>query len=133
MDRREQESFRELLRDLGRKVSAREERLKGDALRPSGALTEGSTINAPGDSGDMSVDQFQQDVSLGLLESENEVLAQVAAAIDRIDAGTFGTCADCGREIARERLQAVPYTPYCVDDARRREEAEDAAAGAATD
>jgi len=67
----------------------------------------------------MSVDQAQQDVSLALLENERQLLDQITAALRRIDAGTFGHCENCGREIARERLEALPYTPYCIECARR--------------
>ena len=33
--------------------------------------------------------------------------------LDRIHAGTFGTCVKCGEPIAIERLNAVPHTPFC--------------------
>ncbi|MBO3759338.1 TraR/DksA family transcriptional regulator [Ciceribacter sp. L1K23] len=43
---------------------------------------------------------------------ENELKA-IDAALDRIAAGTFGTCAKCGEPIGEARLHAVPYTPFC--------------------
>lgn len=39
---------------------------------------------------------------------------QVVAALQRLDAGTFGRCVECGMEIPAERLDDLPYTPYCV-------------------
>jgi RNA polymerase-binding transcription factor DksA len=113
--------YRQTLLTLGRRVRGEEEGLYGEALRPSGALAEGSTVNAPGDAGDVSVDQATQDVSLGLMANERQLLAQVTAALQRIDQGTYGKCVVCGRQIAKERLDALPYTPYCVDDARTAE------------
>src|SRR3954471_23728748 len=110
--------YRQTLLDLGRRMRGDEERLSGEALRPSGALAEGSTVNAPGDAGDVSVDQATQDVSLGLMANERQLLAQVTAALQRIDQGTYGKCVICGMDIGRERLDALPYTPYCVEDAR---------------
>jgi RNA polymerase-binding protein DksA len=59
------------------------------------------------------------------VESENdEVLEEfgqvgegelrgIDAALDRIDAGTFGTCVSCGEPISIDRLNAVPHTPFC--------------------
>jgi RNA polymerase-binding transcription factor DksA len=59
------------------------------------------------------------------VESENdEVLEEfgqvgegelrgIDAALDRIHAGTFGTCVSCGEPISVERLNAVPHTPFC--------------------
>lgn len=61
------------------------------------------------------------------VESENdEVLEEfgqvgegelrgIDAALDRIHAGTFGTCVSCGEPISVERLHAVPHTPFCKD------------------
>ncbi len=43
-------------------------------------------------------------------------LEQVQSALQRIENGTFGECIDCGRKIPEARLQAVPWTPYCVED-----------------
>jgi RNA polymerase-binding transcription factor DksA len=67
------------------------------------------------------VDASTQDVSLGLMANERQMLAQVTAALQRIDAGSYGKCVVCGKPIAKERLDALPYTPYCVDDARTTE------------
>ena len=36
------------------------------------------------------------------------------AALERIDAGTYGICAVCGEQIAEGRLEARPWTPYCI-------------------
>jgi RNA polymerase-binding transcription factor DksA len=120
--------YRDTLRALGRRLSRDEAQVAGEALRPSGALAEGSSVNAPGDAGDVSVDTDSQDVSLGLMANERHLLAQVTAALQRVEQGTFGTCTICGKSIGKERLAALPYTPYCVEDAREQE----AAGGGAT-
>src|SRR5438105_4562272 len=96
------QKYRKFLTDLGRRLSGDEAQLSGEALRPSGALAEGSTVNVPGDTADVSVDSATQEVSLGLMANERQLLAQVTAALQRIDAGTFGTCVVCGRPIAKE-------------------------------
>lgn len=41
-------------------------------------------------------------------------LAQIAAALHRVDAGTYGQCEDCGEPIDERRLRALPATPYCT-------------------
>jgi RNA polymerase-binding transcription factor DksA len=110
--------YREALLTLGRRLRGEEEVISEEAFRPSGAQSEGGTTNAPGDAGDVSVDSSTQDVSLGLMANERQLLAQVTAALQRIDQGTFGTCVVCGRAIEKERLAALPYTPYCLKDAR---------------
>ena len=40
-------------------------------------------------------------------------------ALERIRQGTYGRCESCGQDIARERLKAIPYTPLCIDCARK--------------
>jgi DnaK suppressor protein len=42
-------------------------------------------------------------------------LDDVEHALGRIDAGTYGTCERCGKEIALERLEAVPFARLCID------------------
>jgi DnaK suppressor protein len=43
-----------------------------------------------------------------------ETIAQIDAALARIDAGTYGTCAQCGTSIPEERLELRPFTATCV-------------------
>jgi RNA polymerase-binding transcription factor DksA len=121
VNREKMEDYRQTLLDIDSRVRANERAVTGDALRPSGTEAEGSTVSAPGDTGDRSVDQSQQDVALGLFETERLIRGQIAEALRRIDDGTFGRCTECGQEIDWERLQALPYTPYCLDCARRLE------------
>jgi len=41
-------------------------------------------------------------------------LEQVAGALRRVDAGSYGQCEDCGETIDERRLQAMPATPFCT-------------------
>ena len=43
-----------------------------------------------------------------------EELERIAAALRRVEAGTYGQCADCGEQIDERRLRALPATPYCT-------------------
>jgi RNA polymerase-binding transcription factor DksA len=63
------------------------------------------------------------DETLMMAMTADEQLAMVDAALDRIAAGTYGYCAECGGRIPVVRLEAIPATPSCVDcaaSARRR-------------
>jgi RNA polymerase-binding transcription factor DksA len=46
-------------------------------------------------------------------------LEEVAAAITRLDEGTYGTCEVCGVDINPARLEAMPATRFCIDHANR--------------
>ena len=55
-----------------------------------------------------------RDLEFALDEHETLELAQVAAALARIEAGTYGQCVDCGVEIPAERLQVAPAAARCI-------------------
>ena len=75
----------------------------------------------PSDMADVGTDAFEQEITLDLLGNENEVLEQIDAALKRIANGSFGKCEECGRGIAKARLDAMPYAALCVKCASRRE------------
>lgn len=52
----------------------------------------------------------------GIVEAEQATLAQVNAALQRLDEGKYGICARCGKPIPPRRLEAIPYAIYCVED-----------------
>lgn len=60
---------------------------------------------------------------LALEKAQESILNAVNAALDWTAAGTYGRCLTCGREIALERLDAVPYTAYCIECEREAEAA----------
>lgn len=47
------------------------------------------------------------------------LLIEVREALRRMENGTFGKCADCGQQIDSDRLNAIPWTPYCLNDQNR--------------
>jgi DnaK suppressor protein len=52
-----------------------------------------------------------------------ETLKQVRDALRRIDDSSYGMCIDCGRPIEPARLEAVPWTPYCLADQQKHDKA----------
>jgi DnaK suppressor protein len=61
---------------------------------------------------------FEQQRDLALRDRATQQLALVEAALARLDAGTFGRCLRCGKPIAPERLEALPWAEHCIDCAR---------------
>jgi RNA polymerase-binding transcription factor DksA len=125
MTQADRDRYQQQLVELGRRLKGEVQSLENQGLRTSGGEPSGNLSNAPVHMGDLSADTFAQEVTLGLLENKGQVLEEVAAAMERLRAGTFGQCQECGREIARLRLNAVPYTRYCMDCARRLEQSGD--------
>lgn len=64
---------------------------------------------------------LDREIDFTLEENSGQVLAEIEAALKRIESGTYGTCTTCGREIALERLEAYPWASLCIDDARDAE------------
>jgi DnaK suppressor protein len=74
------------------------------------------------DAGDLAhVDELKEEY-FALAETDSAILQQVRAALKRIDDGTFGTCVVDGGRIEEPRLQAVPWTPYCLKHQQELEE-----------
>ena len=63
-----------------------------------------------------------REIDYSLEENEARVLAAIDAALRRIDAGTYGQCERCGKEIEPGRLEALPWATLCIDDKRREEQ-----------
>jgi RNA polymerase-binding protein DksA len=72
---------------------------------------------------DSASETFMRELDDGLGENAEHVLAEIAAALQRIDDGSFGTCVVCGGPIGEERLEAIPYATHCIDDKRALERA----------
>ncbi len=56
-----------------------------------------------------------------LTEAQRREIAQIDAALARVEAGEYGICRDCGLEIDPRRLEALPYALLCTDCAQRAE------------
>lgn len=52
---------------------------------------------------------------LGLVETLKAQLDEIDVALDRVEAGSYGHCANCGNEIPPERLEVRPASILCVD------------------
>lgn len=73
------------------------------------------------DDGDWSVIDLSEDISLMKLDRHRKTLVKIDEALRKLREGTYGTCEDCGDEIAPERLRILPFAIYCRDCQERRE------------
>jgi DnaK suppressor protein len=101
------------VQEYKRRLLELETRLSARAARERERARE-QVIDSAADSGDVSV--ADQAVSEDFTEAELDatVLQQVRDALRRIDDGTFGRCVVDGGTIEPKRLEAVPWTPYCL-------------------
>ena len=71
-------------------------------------------MDSPGDAGDASLADEDESVAFTEGELDDTVLQQVREALGRIEDGTFGRCVVDGAPIEPKRLDAMPWTPYCL-------------------
>jgi YteA family regulatory protein len=64
---------------------------------------------------DLASENFERAKDFSLHEKNLLLLQRVEEALCKIAEGTYGICENCGRQIPEERLDAVPYTEYCLD------------------
>jgi RNA polymerase-binding transcription factor DksA len=122
MTAKEKKDFRKQLMDLGKRLRGEVANLENAALRTAGGEASGGLSNAPLHPADLGSDTFEQEVSLSLLQNENQQLGEIVAALRRLDDGTFGRCEECEQPISMERLQAAPYARLCIECARNAEQ-----------
>jgi RNA polymerase-binding protein DksA len=70
---------------------------------------------------DIGTDDYELQNTIGLMDSERKILMEIDDALRRIRDGAFGICEGSGEPIKKERLEAIPWTRYCVDCARLME------------
>ena len=71
--------------------------------------------------GDSATGTLDREIDYTLEGHSGQVLAQIDAALKRLDDGTYGTCVRCGRPIGEERLEARPWASLCIDCQREAE------------
>jgi RNA polymerase-binding transcription factor DksA len=71
--------------------------------------------------GDIGTETFEKERNVSLLEQVTDELAEIEAAFQRLERGTYGICEACGRPISDERLEVMPATRYCVEDQMKAE------------
>jgi DnaK suppressor protein len=121
MTKTEMKSYQDQLQALRDRHNGDVSHLADEALRRTGGGAAGNLSNMPIHMADLGTDNFEQEFTLSLMQNEEQLLEEIAAALDRIKQGSFGLCEECKAAIPKARLQAVPYARYCVDCARKLE------------
>lgn len=67
------------------------------------------------DLADKAASAYSKELNFSLSDGERNLLMQIDEAFVRMKAGNYGVCTNCGTTIGDKRLQAVPWTPFCID------------------
>ena len=107
------EGYRQRLRDEERGLQTQLTLLEGEA--------RGLDIEEVRDTTDTATSSELSEESLEESSRMSATLVQVREALQRIEAGTYGICAMCGRPIEPARLLAVPWASHCLEDQEKLE------------
>src|SRR5258708_239376 len=105
--------FRQRLLLLKRRLGGDLDPLREAPRRPVGGESSGLS-DVPLHPADIGTDNFDVELNLDLLENDAQLLVEVEDALARIEQGTFGFCENCHQAIPRRRLEALPYTRFCI-------------------
>ena len=110
----ETDRFRDMLLEERKRVEAALENLHEET---AGSLSEESGEETAYDNhlADTATETYDRELDYTLEENSGHVLAEIDAALKRIEEGTYGVCTNCGKEIPVERLEALPWATLCID------------------
>ena len=118
------ERVKQRLHDQERELLSDIRRLEGESRVWGEAEVRDSTDDATSSQG--ASESLQEDTLASL------TLIQIQDAIHRIEDGIFGRCIACGRQIEADRLEAIPWAPFCLEDQEKQDQALHAQQGGST-
>lgn len=118
LTKRDLDFYRKLLREKRAEILGDVESLKTDALDNAAG---GNLSNMPLHMADVGSDSYEQEFTLGLMESERKLLEEIHEALKRIDKGVYGVCLTRGVPINRARLDIKPWASHCIEVERELE------------
>ncbi len=110
------EKYRQLLLDKRAEILADITVMEESIFQSGGELS-----SMPVHMADIGSDNFEQEFSLGLMAEEKKILAEIDMALKRFDEGTYGICEGLGIPIEQTRLEAIPWTRYSLEYAKKME------------
>jgi len=118
----------EFLRQTEQRLLGRRNALRR-ALAGDMSLLHDQHGEAVGDEIDAAIATEQSELRSQMASFESRELAQIEAALTKIQAGSYGRCETCEKSISPLRLKALPYATECIGCARRDERRSAAGAG----
>lgn len=107
--------FKDALRRQGEKIQHTIEIMKENNTAEQDKYSPTELSNYDNHPAELGTELFHAEMNTALKVHEEHLLKEIHDALGRIEDGTFGKCAFCGRKIGKERLEAVPYARLCID------------------
>lgn len=121
MEQQQLSHFKELL--LNEKKETEIELKRMNDYGPAGSLMEWTDELSAYDNhpGDLASETFEMEKHMALSTQEKKLLDDINDSLHKIEDGTYGICEICGKEIAYERLEAIPYATECIQCAKEHQ------------
>ena len=103
-----------------KKLQARREELL-KAIARTGQEGREADEDPTVDLADKAANSYTKEFLFGQTHNDRQLLALVDEALERIREGTFGQCVQCEEELQQKRLEAVPWTRYCISCQEKQE------------
>lgn len=120
MKKTEMKVYKEKLIQLRSRLRGDISQMADTALTGKGGM-DGGASSMPIHMADLGSDNYEQEFTLSLIDSEEDTLGAIEVALEKIEDGTYGRCEECEGVIPKTRLNAIPYAPYCVKCAGKLE------------
>ncbi len=117
--------YKTILLDLRKKLVGNVTFMEDEALGKSRQDASGDLSNVPIHMADVGTDNYDRDLTIGLIQNGEEELKAIDNALERVGNKTYGSCEECGTKISKVRLTALPYVSSCIECQRLEEEEEE--------
>ena len=121
MKKAEMKTYKEQLLALRARLRGDVTAMANAALRKTRSEANGDLSSMPIHMADIGSDNYEQEFTLSLMQTDELTLESIETAIERIEDGVFGLCEECSGPISKARLNAIPYTPLCIKCAQKLE------------
>ncbi len=122
MKKTEMKPYREQLLSLRARLRGDVSQMADATLKKRRSEANGDLSSMPIHMADIGTDNFEQEFTLSLMETEEGTLDLIETSLERIEEGTYGQCEECGVKIPKTRLKAIPYASLCVKCATEQEQ-----------
>ena len=114
-------TYKKMLIDRRNQILGDVNLMESEALKNSRQAASGDLSNMPIHMADIGSDNYEQEFTLNLIQSEREELKAIDSALEKIETGTYGSCENCEDEIPRSRLKVIPHARLCISCQRSHE------------
>ncbi len=120
LSKKETAEFHDMLLAKRRTLLGDMSGMEAEALR--GNSDTGDQSSMPVHMADIGTDNYEQEFTLGLLESERQLIREIDESLEQMAQGAYGVCMGTGESISKARLRAKPWAKYSIAYVRKIEQ-----------